>query len=691
MRQLAADDPRQVGPYRIVALLGTGGMGRVYLGLDRDGRPAAVKVVRAERAYDPEFRERFAHELALAERVHGPNIPRVYAADTSGEVPWLATEYVRGTSLQHLVERTGPLPEGSAVLLARGVAQALVDVHRQGLAHRDLKPGNVMVAAEGPQVIDFGIARAMEADGPADDARIIGTPGFMAPEASRGEPSGAPADAFALGGILVHALTGRGPFGDGHPSTVLYRTNNADPDLDGVPPALSGLLAACLDKDPARRPTADRTLQALGGPLSPAPSASAWLPPRAAAEIEGATREYRAIQPEAGPGSKGRGLLVAGAAVLALGLVGGFGAWALPFGDLVAEADDSQESADGPPQREQCDPAAHLAPEFTGAAQDSPTVPASTVLVNSAFSHDGSVLAVSGNQGVALWDWESGTELALIEADRPEDHGPARFSPDDCLIGWASDAGAHVYSLETGEHTVHSGGRNLNGIAFAPDGSTLTVADYETDHEGTVYDIDMETGETTLVYEDSTSFTDVVYAPDGAHVAGTDHIDTLQVWDAETGEIVFDQFDVPSGIGSGVQLLGDGELFFAKPEGPVHYEFTGDSDEGWQFIPETEEPEGELAEFAYNPGAERLYTYYSTDPDDGTDGRTTVELFVWDHAPGAEYGTKEELGEEGIEMAELSLNLAVHPEGEVVAGFNEQDRAVTLLDPETLGELASFR
>ena len=333
MRSLADDDPPRIGPYKITALLGSGGMGRVYLGFDRDDQPAAVKVVRAEYAYDPDFRERFAHELSLAQRVHGQGVPRVYAADTSGERPWLATAYVKGPSLQHLVERTGPLPEPSAVLLARAIAQALAGVHAQGLAHRDLKPANVMVAAEGPQVIDFGIARAAEDERQPDGATIAGTPGYMAPEASRGERAGPPADVFALGGVLVWALTGTGPFGDGHPSSVLYRTETLDPELDRVPPPLRPLLAACLDKDPTRRPTAAQVLQTLGGPAAPASDAAQWLPPQAAAAVNEVAAEYDRVRSVSGNGSKARGLLVAGAAAMALCMVGGFGFWAVddPF------------------------------------------------------------------------------------------------------------------------------------------------------------------------------------------------------------------------------------------------------------------------------------------------------------------------------------------------------------------------
>lgn len=697
MRQLAADDPRRIGPYRIVAFLGAGGMGRVYLGLDRDGRPAAVKVVRAEHAYDPAFRERFAHELALAQRTHGPNVPRVYAADTSGEVPWLATEYVMGPSLQHLVEGAGPLPERSAVLLGRGIAQALVGVHRQGLAHLDLKPGNVMVAAEGPQVIDFGIARTTEVDD-AEGEGFTGTPGYLAPEVARGEVGGAPADVFALGGILVHALTGRGPFGDGHPATILYRTANSAPDLNGVPASLRGLLSACLDKDPARRPTAEGLLHLLGGPLPPAPEASAWLPPLAVARIEDITRRYGAIQPDPGTGTNKRGLLVVGAAAVALGLVGGFGAWTLTdalgggveTADAVAGEDSEQEVPSA--GRQQCDPTEHLATEYVDAAEADPTIPGVPDGVRTTFSHDGSVLAVPGPGGVALWDWANGTELALVEATRSDEDGAIRFSPNDCLIAWASSTGARVYSLETGELTVHARGRPLEDVAFSPDGTTLTVADSGEGHEASLYDIDLDSGETTLVYDRSSDVDEVVYSPEGTHVVGLiGLLGRLHVWDGETGEVVFTEEGVPSlNTGSMFDLLGEGELLFGQPGGPVHYDFARDDGQGWQFIPEPEEAEGELIEFAYNPATHRLYAFYATDPEETGRDTITLELFVWEYRSEDEYGFEVQLEESEVELERPSLGLTVHPEGEVVAGYDTESGHVTILDPLTLRELDHF-
>src|SRR5699024_10605544 len=424
---------------------------RVYLGLDRDDRPAAVKVVRAEHAYDPDFRERFAQEVDLARRARGRGVPHVFDADTSAEIPWLATEYVMGPSLQHLVDTAGPLPEPSAVHLARGIAQALTDLHAQGLAHRDLKPANVMIAPTGPQVIDFGIARAMADTHRPDNAGTVGTPGYMAPEIIRGRQSGPPVDVFAFGAVLVFALTGTGPFGDGHPSSVLFRADKVGPDLSGVPESLRRLAAACLGRDPVKRPTAAQVLRALGGPVVPAPAASTWLPPTAVVVVDSVAHDHRWARSVAGRSAKRRGLLTVGAAGAALALLAGFTLWTLhdPFSPTTEAATEDEEAVDDdePVQRDQCDPTEHLADEFVEAAADEPTIPSASIRLRTAFSHNGSVLAVAGDRGVALWDWEKETELALIEVEGERSDTPVHFSPNDCLLAWGSEEGALVYSL----------------------------------------------------------------------------------------------------------------------------------------------------------------------------------------------------------------------------------------------------
>ncbi|WP_026118687.1 WD40 repeat domain-containing serine/threonine protein kinase [Nocardiopsis salina] len=683
MHSLADDDPARIGPYRITALLGSGGMGRVYLGFDRDDHPAAVKVVKAEYAYDPDFRERFARELASARRVHGPGIPRVYAADTSGERPWLATAYVKGPSLQHLVEQNGPLPEPSAVYLARAIAQALTGVHAQGLAHRDLKPANTMVSAEGPQVIDFGIARAAEDGHQGDGSTLAGTPGYMAPEASRGDQAGPSADVFALGGILVWALTGSGPFGDGHPSSVLYRAENLDPELDRVPPQLRPLVAACLGKDPARRPTASQALQSLGGPVDPTTYAEQWLPPHAATAVARVAADYDRVRTLSGNGTRTRGLLVAGAATMALCLVAGFGYWSVADPFAPAEETQAADGEDEAPQRDQCDPTEHLADEFTEAASGTPTVRSDSDRVHSEFSHDGSVLAVTGTEGVSLWDWEKRTEVAFIDDPRNEgDEGAAFFSPNDCFIGWATDDGARVHSLETGELTVYAEGRSIKEISFAPDGRTLTVADFGFDAEAGTYDIDLETGETVVVHDDPGNVLSLAHSPDGAHVAGVDSIDTARIWDTETGDIVHAQDGLGVDIGQAVQLPGDGQVVFFLPEGVLHYDFVADTGEGWLFEPpEDADHDGELREFIYNEPAGLLYTAFTEEQDDDS---VDFHYYIWEFDHTSDEGQDEEVD---AEIGDVAINLAVHPEGDVVTGYAPDLGEVLLLSPEDLAEI----
>ncbi|RKS06274.1 serine/threonine protein kinase [Nocardiopsis sp. Huas11] len=693
MQPLSPDDPRQVGPFRVIALLGSGGMGRVHLGLDPDGAPAAVKVVRADLAYDPDFRERFTRELASAQRVHGPGTPRVLAADPAAEIPWLATEYVMGPSLLDLVERTGSLPEPAARLLVRGVAQALERVHSQGLAHRDLKPGNVMVSAAGPQVIDFGIARALEPEqrGAGDD-RVVGTPGYMAPEAGRGEDSGGAADVFALGGVLVWALTGSGPFGDGHPSAVLYRTQNVDPDLSRVPESLRPLVASCLGKDPGRRPSAADVLRALGGPAAPATTAAAWLPPSAAQAVDAVAEEYRAAvrnATETAPAAdgadtsarRGRRLLLLGSAATALVLVAAAGTIAAVGyrnGQTGTDAGASEAAADEPVQRDQCDPTEHLAPEFVDAASAVPTLTSSTDLLGVRFSTDGSVLAVGGDQAIALWDWEEGAELARIRLDLPSDAAvDPVFSPDDCRIAFATADGAHVYSLETGEHTVHREGRELSHVEFSPDGSELAIADNTMDTQRGVYTIDADSGEVVQTFDGFDYARFVGYSPGGGYL-GAHGFNDARVWDTGTGEEVASGQDLPPTLNGSVQILDEeGTVLTAHADGPVQQDLDED-DATFPFIPE-EEPRGELVEFTLNEAADRLYTVYAT--EQGDDGVTQVDVAVW------EFSTREEIDEAPDELA---WDLDAHPDGTVAAGVSGEGDAVLLVNGETLETIRTF-
>ncbi|WP_432190440.1 serine/threonine-protein kinase [Streptomyces sp. Tue6028] len=252
---LQVDDPTLVAGYRLAARLGAGGMGRVYLSHTRGGRPVAIKVVRPELADDPDFRRRFRREIKAARRVRGAYTAELIDADAEGAPPWLATLYVSGPSLAEAVARHGPLPVPAVLWLMAGVAEALQAIHGAGIVHRDLKPSNVLLAADGPRVIDFGISLASDATSHTATGAAIGTPSFMAPEqASAGEVTAA-SDVFALGQTAAFAALGEPLYGDGPAVNVLYRIVHSEPDLSLLPEQLRPVVARCLAADPEERVT----------------------------------------------------------------------------------------------------------------------------------------------------------------------------------------------------------------------------------------------------------------------------------------------------------------------------------------------------------------------------------------------------------------------------------------------------
>jgi len=265
VEDLQPGDPPKIGPYRLVGRLGQGGMGQVFLGVSPGGRPVAVKAIRPDLAADPRFRVRFAREVAAARRVSGMFTAMVVDADVEGSVAWLATAYVPGPSLSEAVESHGPLPQTSLLALAAGLAESLIAIHAAGVIHRDLKPSNVLLAEDGPRVIDFGISRAAaESTALTQTGLVVGSPGFMSPEQAMGGAVGTASDIFTLGAVLAFAATGQGPFGTGTTVTLLYRVVHGAPDLEQVPPAVRPLIERCLAKNPAERPTAAELLSEAG-------------------------------------------------------------------------------------------------------------------------------------------------------------------------------------------------------------------------------------------------------------------------------------------------------------------------------------------------------------------------------------------------------------------------------------------
>ncbi|MGW5861454.1 protein kinase domain-containing protein [Streptomyces sp. NPDC055239] len=352
MERLTATDPGEVGRYRTIAELGRGGMGRVLLSSAPDGKLVALKQVRTQFIEDDGFRARFRREVEASRKVSGTYTSTVIDADADAPEPWLTSEFVPGPSLQEAVEAIGALPEEAVLRMATGLASALIDIHRAGLVHRDLKPSNVLLADDGPIVIDFGIARATDTDGGTGggtelthSGRLVGSPGFMSPEQAEGRPLDAASDVFSLGTVLVMACTGRCPFAGPSMPQTLYNIVHTDPDLSMIPAKIRPIVARCLAKDPSERPSPDRLLQDIGRLT---PSARPWPTEvheliaeqqaeiaRLRAELDRRTREREAeatavvdlppgpvhpIGPASEPAPVRRRLALAAGAVVAAGL-----------------------------------------------------------------------------------------------------------------------------------------------------------------------------------------------------------------------------------------------------------------------------------------------------------------------------------------------------------------------------------
>ncbi|MFE7457219.1 protein kinase [Streptomyces sp. NPDC057554] len=335
-----AEFPEYAGTYRLEACLGSGGMGVVHLARSASGLQLAVKVVHRPYAADPEFRARFRQEVAAARRVSGAFTAPVVDADPEAVRPWMATLYVPGPTLAEQVKRNGPLAPAELRRLTAGLAEALRDIHRAGVIHRDLKPSNVLLSDTGPKVIDFGISRPYDSDLRTETGKLIGSPPYMAPEQfQRPREVGPAADVFALGAVLVHAATGRGPFDSDSPYIVAYQVVHDEADLSGVPEDLAELVGRCLAKDPAARPTPDEVMAEL---RPPSYEAAAFIPaqrrPAAVTVVPVAEREGAEdathVRAAAPPARRGRLVLAAALLLLVAGAgAGGFALWGGGDGD----------------------------------------------------------------------------------------------------------------------------------------------------------------------------------------------------------------------------------------------------------------------------------------------------------------------------------------------------------------------
>ncbi len=317
---LQADDPQRVGPYLLLGRLGSGGMGRVYLARSPGGRQVAVKVIWPQLAEDDSFRARFAREVSAARKVGGLFTAQVVDADLDSPLPWLVTAYVPGASLAEAVEKQGPLPATTVLALAAGLAEGLSAIHAAGVIHRDLKPSNVLLALDGPRIIDFGISSAAGAPSLTGTGLMIGSPGFMSPEQAEGMPVGPSSDIFSLAGVLGFASRGEGPFGSGDTAALLYRVVHGTPNLDQVPDKILPLISRCLSRSAAARPTAAEFLAELTAAVPAAADLADWLPARLAelsARRAAADAAPVADAAVANAGPVADAAVVAGAAVVA--------------------------------------------------------------------------------------------------------------------------------------------------------------------------------------------------------------------------------------------------------------------------------------------------------------------------------------------------------------------------------------
>ena len=556
-----------MGNYRLIGRLGEGGMGRVFLGLSPGGRQVAVKVIHPGHASGKQFRERFAREIEAARRVGGFHTASVVDADPAADPPWMVTAFIHGPSLQKAVAERGPFRFDEVGRLGAGLAEGLGAIHACGLVHRDLKPSNVILADDGPRIIDFGIARAAEASAMTTAGMVVGTYSYMSPEQLQGEVAGPASDVFALGCTLAFAATARVAFGDDSIVAVVYRIVTEPPDLTGVAEqrGLRQLLSECLAKNPAARPSLTTILERLAEVGSaeadtgePFPADLLFGPTRTAGTGAGAppgpdlsgrdqrpARETGPAADPAGPGRRGRRpglrtvLIAAAAAVVAAGAVLGV---LLSSGSPHASHPAAVQSSAGTTGHPSARPTADSGPAAPGQPEVSLHDPGGKNVFGDVFGSE-TVLATGDSSGSSyLWNVTDGKLITSLKD--PGSNGVNGIAFNSATDTYAmADANGSIYlwnaSADKLTATLSNGSRDDNRIAYSPDGSMVAVGS----SGGSTYLWNVAAGK--LSAKSATSLHDpggksvygVAFSPDGGMLAAGDTDGSTYLWDVATGQL----------------------------------------------------------------------------------------------------------------------------------------------------------
>ncbi|CDR05475.1 serine/threonine-protein kinase [Streptomyces iranensis] len=632
---MGAADPATAGKYRLEAVLGAGGMGRVYLARTPAGSAVAVKVVHREYAGDASFRKRFEQEVAAARRVQGLYTVPVVDADLRAEEPWLATAYVPGPSLQHAVAESGPLSADAALGLVARVAEALQSIHAADVIHRDLKPSNIILTAEGPKVIDFGIARAADVTAVTATGMRTGTPAYMAPEYIRGQDVTEAGDVFALGVIAGFAATGRLAFGGGSDHSVIYRILEQDPDLDGCPEPLRAIAAHCLEKDPARRPTPAQVIERCGR-----------------ADTTGiADAHTRTVVSPAGPER------------------GTPGARGAPGSPNTPGSPDDETRTSLPPRGS--GPAAPVPPPSAPAAHDparaaapsgpatppgadtSPNPPVPDPLTTPA---PGLPVLLSGVGILVL----AVVLIAVYLPGSSPDRGP---SLPYRSIGPTASLGP------TGR------ARTAEGLAFSPDGKTLATGNSE--GKVRLWDVAGRKPRTTFTGPDSGFQTrEVTFSPDGKTLAATNMTGWLAMWDVAKHR----QIRLLDGVNGGerVAFSPDGKLFSTGTQAGSVFLWDTNSRKKDEILAYYDQ-EAKVTGVAFSPDGRTLASA-SDDSDSNITPEHSVRLWDVAHRDPEPYGQGDP--RVTISPAQGVLSLAFSPDDRTIA-TGSYDGKVRLWDAKT--------